>query len=608
MKKRTVVQEAAARAEAVVPGLRRMRRQTVAGGFCTQELLQARLEGSVSAIDPSRRAMATKYLQHFPRPVLNDLATGRWLPVVGAGMSLNALMPPGKRMPLWNDLGKQLGDELSDYSSNGTLDAISAYEHEFSRPRLIERLSELLFLREAQPGEAHKEFCLIPFDIVCTTNFDFLLERQYHATPRYVHPVVDEEQLSVNVSSAGTLLLKLHGDLRHPSRLVVSESDYDGFLARYPLLATYLANLLITKTALFIGYSLDDPDFRQVWHVVSERLGRTRRIAYSIMFGARAAEVARFERRGVKVINLPGSRDKYGEVLRDTFKELREYLRDNVISVSKVTEEQPLRELLLPRDSTTRLCFFSLPLELLPVYRDRVFPAVEELGFVPVTADDVIAPGDSINAKLDALIDRASVMVVDLSSQWTRVEYDMAVARMKETSLGTPNRRPLRLIVIITEHEELPASTGSFAAIVRPSFVGENLDGFVEQLVGLLRQIAPEVSLEQQEQEPSRLLAAKEYRAAVISAMTLLESTLRRHLNQSTSSYVEHRRPITIGRLTDQATAAELISQSDNKLIRAWMQIRNEAVHTSKPVRWHEARLVVEGVLKIVTSIRDRFQ
>jgi hypothetical protein len=71
---------------------------------------------------------------------------------------------------------------------------------------------------------------------VCTTNFDFLLERQYDLTPWYVYPVVDEEQLSISNGNAGTLLLKLHGDLRHLSRLVVTESDYDGFLSPFPLM------------------------------------------------------------------------------------------------------------------------------------------------------------------------------------------------------------------------------------------------------------------------------------------------------------------------------------------------------------------------------------
>ena len=123
--------------------------------------------------------MATKYLQFFPRPLLDDLAKGRWLPVVGAGMSLNARVPQGKKMPLWSDLGKELEADLDDFGSQGALDAISAHEHAFGRPRLIERLSEILLLRDASPGDVHKEFCSIPFDIVCTTNFDFLLERQH---------------------------------------------------------------------------------------------------------------------------------------------------------------------------------------------------------------------------------------------------------------------------------------------------------------------------------------------------------------------------------------------------------------------------------------------
>jgi hypothetical protein len=79
--------------------------------------------------------------------------------------------------------------------------------------------------------------------------------------------------------------------------------------------AAKVANQLITKTAVFIGYRLEDPDFRQIWHVVFDRLGRTRRKAYTIAVNARAADVARYERRGVKVINLPGPRDKYGDML-----------------------------------------------------------------------------------------------------------------------------------------------------------------------------------------------------------------------------------------------------------------------------------------------------
>jgi hypothetical protein len=541
--------------------------------------------------------VAAKYITYFPKPLLNDLVTGKWLPVVGAGMSLNAVVPAGKKMPLWAGLSKELGDELADFSSTSTLDAISAYEHEFGRARLIERLSEILLIKDAQPGNAHKEFCTIPFDIVCTTNFDFLLERQYDLTPRYVYPVVDEEQLSINTGNAGTLLLKLHGDLRHPKRLVVTETDYDGFLNSYPLLATYLANQLITKTAVFVGYSLEDPDFRQIWHIVSDRLGRARRMAYAVAVNAHSADIARFERRGVKVINLPGSREKYGEVLAGAFKELREYIRDNVISVSKVTEEQPLRELLLPRDSASRLCFLSLPLDLLPFYRERVFPVVEEAGFVPVTADDVVTPGDNVSAKLDALIDRASAMIVDLTSPWTTAEYRMAIARLKGAEAETANRRPLRLIVVVTDSEQLPPSAHDFPVITRRNKISDEPEAFVTELGNQMRTIAVEIGVGSLA-EPTRLFEAKEYRAAVISAMTLLEAKLRERLNKI--PWPQTRRPLSLRSLVDQAAEQQVISQQLRPRIDSWMRTRNEVVHSSMPITKAQAQEIVEGVMELI--------
>lgn len=271
----------------------------------------------------------------------------------------------------------------------------------------------------------------MPFDIVCTTNFDFLLENQYdleRQDNRTAHPVVDEDQLSINIGTAGTLLLKLHGDIRHPKRLVVTEADYDGFLTNYPLIATYLANLLITKTAVFIGYSLDDPDFRQIWQLVASRLGKTRRMAYAIMVNARAGDIASFERRGVKVVSLPGTRERYGDVLAEAFAELREYRREHAGPTLKATEEKPLEQFLLPRDAMTRLCLFATPLEILPFYRENVFPLAEAVGFVPVTAADVVNLGESISAKIDTLIDRAAVMVVDATTPYTQFELGLAIS------------------------------------------------------------------------------------------------------------------------------------------------------------------------------------
>jgi hypothetical protein len=350
---------------------------------------------------------------------------------------------------------------------------------------------------------------------------------------------------------------------------------------------------------VFVGYSLDDPDFRQIWSIVSNRLGRARRMAYSIMVGARASDIARFERRGVKVISLPGAKDRYGETLAGAFQELQDYVRENVIAASQVTEERPLRELQLPRDATNRLCFFSIPLGLLSLYRSRVFPAVEEIGFVPITADDVISPGDNINAKIDALIDRAAVMVVELSSQWTRAEYEIAIARNKVTDERRSHRRDLSIIIVLANDQQVPSSARAFPIICRSSLLTEEADQFVEQLAGTLREIAATMDLDRS-QEPRRLLEAREYRAAVISAMTLLETWLRANLNKA--SWNDARKPASFRNLIDMATSSGLVrlGPAEARRLQDWIKVRNEAVHTAALINRNTAREIVEGVLRMV--------
>jgi hypothetical protein len=532
--------------------------------------------------------MAYKYLQFFPKPMLADLVAGKWLPIIGAGFSRNALLPSGKQMPLWPELGTIFGGEIDSYSASSALDAISAYEHEFGRPKLIERLADALFIMESRPGRAHHAFCSIPFDIVCTTNFDFLLERQYDAIPRNCTPLVDEEQLSINGHAAGVDLLKLHGDLRHPVRLVATETDYDRFLASYPMLATYLANLLITRTAVLIGYSLDDPDFRQIWQVVGDRLGKSRRMAYAILVGAKPTDIARFDRRGVKVINLPAGKGKYGDVLADAFKELHDYWPPALISSSQVKEEQSLRELSLPKDAQTRLCFFSVPLKLLSFYRDKVFPLVKQNGFVPITADDVVSPGDTILPKIEALIGRSLLMVVDITSEYTRAEYHLAVQQID----------PSRILLISPSDSQLGLEISKDLHLLRPDIISEDPEQFLSGVQEWFR-LAAERYRPLLFAEPIRLFTEGEYRAAVIAAISLLENILR----QRVDSRVPSPRMVSLRDLLENANNQGLLGNTRVDSIMGWLKVRNEVVHGTKAVTKAQSEQIVYGVQTVLQNL-----
>ncbi|MCW2957194.1 MAG: putative rane protein [Thermoleophilia bacterium] len=534
------------------------------------------------------------YLPSFPKPFLQDLVQGRCLPFIGAGFSLNAAVPAGKKMLDWDGLGRKAAEALPEYQYTTALEALSAYTHEYSRVKLVEFLSDALLANSIQPSRTHEEFSRLPFERVVTTNFDFLLEQAYARIMKYCIPQVSEDQLSVGNSHAGVQLLKLHGDLHHPNRLVVTEEDYDTFLARLPLLATHLSSLLIGHTALFIGYSLDDPDFRQIWQVVKERLGILRRPAYVLQIGAAPHAVARYERRGVKVINLPKLHSRsYAETLERALRELREYWTSQVIALSTSTEPEPQAELSLPPEAQTRLAFFSVPTRYAALYKAHIYPIAERYGFSPVMAADVVAPGDNLMAKVYALLDRAALVVADVGTQNTVFEVGMVLSREGA-------EKPL--ILIAEDLAAVPFDLKGHMVIRRPANLEEDPGVFVKRLeqafASAFATISPSL-----EDEPNRLLAKKEYRAAVIAVFSALEHELRQMLETTGVEPFASRASLLM--LLDYAKRENVLAVPVFDAIRKHMAVRNRIAHTKGEVTAAVARVIVGDVSKAIAAVRE---
>ena len=529
-------------------------------------------------------------LSIFPQPLLDDLVEGRWLPIVGAGFSRNAVVPAGKQMPLWDDLGRGFARDLADYPYSTPLDAMSAFEHEFSRARLVERLSDLLLVNDAQPGSAHNAFCALSFDIVCTTNLDFLLERQYIQTGRYCRPVIDEYQLAINQPTP-TTLLKVHGDVHHPDRLVVTEADYDNFLTSYPLFATFLSSLLITRTAVLIGYSLDDPDFRQLWQVIGDRLGSTRRDAYVLLLAPRRSEIARYERRGVKVLQIPSNGRSYEERLTDIFCDLSRYLEEHAVTPGDIMDERVRDELTFPADAPNRVCFFSIPHDLQWFYQEYVFPIAENYGVVPMTAEDLIREGENVAAKIEALISRSHAVVVDVGNRFT----------MQELAVAQTHGKSSHTLAVLSTGTRGMARANNIKYIQRPDDVHGDLTSFLAELRDWFStlEVFTEITVER---EPARLLEMGEFRAAVISSMTLLETTIRRIMLNKDAVPSER---MSLGGLLRTKLMSELVDEEYLRDLDKWRRVRNRAVHTTDAVDEGVARDMVHGVVEFVAKLRE---
>ena len=233
-------------------------------------------------------------------------------------------------MPLWHDLATEVAKKLGRACCGDPKEDLSHYCEKFTKFELIRSLREWLHIKTARPGAVHLGFANLPFRQILTTNFDFLLEKAYEACGKAYLPVVDKDLLPFGLSDGETRIIKMHGDLHHPSNLVLTEDDYDTFSDQHREMAFTVYNLLVSHTPLFIGYSIADPDLRQIWGLVRSHFGKFRRPAYALAVAATDRLNDGYRQRGVtKVISLPGQVKEYGTILARLFQELGVYIQNS---------------------------------------------------------------------------------------------------------------------------------------------------------------------------------------------------------------------------------------------------------------------------------------
>jgi SIR2-like domain len=531
-------------------------------------------------------------LEAVSAPLLRQFVHGRWLPIIGAGFSRNAHVPSGDLPPDWRGLGKMLAADMPELEYDGPLDAISAYQQAFGRSALIDRLADLLRVHDAQPGPVHISFARLGFERVVTTNFDTLLEKAYESVQRACLPLVEESQLSNRNYYPGPRLLKLHGDLLHPNRLVLTEDDYDGFLSRNPLMATSLGALLIDHTAVLVGYSLDDPDLRQLLSLIKDRLGPLAPPLWTIQVDAPQHVINRYERRGVRVVNLPKKQGKsYGDQLRELFEALHAYWREELIDESQSTDERALADLKLPPGSS-RTCYFAVPIELLSWYRENIFPIVIRSGFVPVAARDILTPPGTVTAKVDALIDRAALVIAEVAGPNALFELGLAMRVHSREDV----------LLIADQGTAIPADIEGYQIIIRPQDLTEAADALAPKIEIWFHDRSGRIAGYRGESEPERLIAAREYRAALIAAVAMLEDRMAR---SPAGAYESTRRYQSLSDLVRHAASLGLINGADQDVLLDSIKLRNSALHRNSPVTKRQAVDAVQVIRRIVEQLGD---
>ncbi len=197
-------------------------------------------------------------------------------------------------LPLGIDVSRALALEMQDpgIRDDTNLPKVSlVYEQTLQRSGLIERLKALLPDDDRMPSRLLMTLARLPLELYITTNYDRLLERalaMHGRKPLVVVQTAESLEGASNLTQwlaadpRPPLVYKIHGTFRDPepaadpaafpidtSPVIITEDDYIDFLT---LLGSpkkgfpkVISSRVQSSTVLFLGYSLEDWDFRVIY-------------------------------------------------------------------------------------------------------------------------------------------------------------------------------------------------------------------------------------------------------------------------------------------------------------------------------------------------------
>ena len=361
--------------------------------------------------------------------------------------------------------------------------------------------------------------------------------------------------------------------------MVITEKDYDLFLDNNKLLATYISNLFITKTLFLIGYSFDDNDTRSLWQIINSRLGSLKKLAYCAMVDASRTEISRFERRNIKVINLPGKKEHYPGILKDFFYEIKTLISQNSTQLFQTTDNTLKEELILP-DEINRLCYIAAPHQIISQIKENIFPILSDYSIKPITLDEVLFPSDNWLVKSELLIQKSNLALVDLSQNNSNVIWE----------LNTLLKNNKHIICIAQENSLIDIRFKNKNIIYYKSFDDQD---FLTQLENYILSFVHEFASNGIE-EANRLFKLKEYNAAAISAFRYLEEYIRK----SSIDIYQYKRPYSLSLMLQTLREQDIIHNISDSEIKQYIGLRNELVHTDFSITKFQASSVINFVKK----------
>jgi hypothetical protein len=207
----------------------------------------------------------------WPAELVNAVARRRAIIFIGAGVSMNSVDSGGHHPPSWKAfLTEAIGAcdgvkrEMNFHLRNSDLlTCCQLIKYRMGNNAWLNFIESKFFEPAFKAAKIHEVLFDLDASIVVTPNFDTVYDR-YALTKEAQLKIKTYDSDDIVRAMRGNekqrLILKIHGSIETPDKLIFTREDYAAARQKYGSFYRALDALIITHTFIFVGCGMNDPD------------------------------------------------------------------------------------------------------------------------------------------------------------------------------------------------------------------------------------------------------------------------------------------------------------------------------------------------------------
>lgn len=214
---------------------------------------------------------------NWPTELIHGIACRRCVLFFGSGVSMNAVAKDSvTRTPTWTEFlrnaAKLMGsprrsvykEVVALIDGKDFLTAAEVIRNEIGKDRFVNNLKACFHTPDFQPAKIHDLLFKLDFRIYLTPNVDSIYETAVgkFGSGAVTVKAYDDGDIADALRRHERVLIKSHGTVSKPSRIIFTRSDYAEARNKHADFYELIDALIRTHTLVFIGCGVDDPDIR----------------------------------------------------------------------------------------------------------------------------------------------------------------------------------------------------------------------------------------------------------------------------------------------------------------------------------------------------------